>query len=343
MCPSKTSLNRHVSTVAVTRKAKCVSHGPQKENVLIYCPQSTVPGSATGTWRPCHGSPVTTRPAFQEGGNCIDRRDRGWEEEEEARKRRRRSVAEKEGLFRGQRRERGGPRARPRYGGSAVLSPKSRLETKKGRERGWMGRGGQRKKKNLNTGSTVGWRDRGEPIDLQQGQASPPSPVNHGRAQIRPHSLYLVPYATFASECCLEYYYTTVIKQTAQTNTTVTVTPQTHPPPIFCLRQQPECGYCKRPLPARHVSCSRSTHTPAVSSSSRPSGIDLSTSSRNALHLLLMRWCWQRLAPPHSLHVLLRRWCWQMLAPPHSLHRLLMRWWWQKLAPCTLCIGSVDD
>jgi len=40
------------------------------------------------------------------------------------------------------------------------------------------------------------------------------------------------------------------------------------------------------------------------------------------LHVLLMRWCWQMLAPPHSLHVLLWRWCGQTLrgflcaAPP---------------------------
>jgi hypothetical protein len=27
-----------------------------------------------------------------------------------------------------------------------------------------------------------------------------------------------------------------------------------------------------------------------------------------------MRWCCQRLAPPHSLHMLLSRWCWQRLA-----------------------------
>jgi len=32
---------------------------------------------------------------------------------------------------------------------------------------------------------------------------------------------------------------------------------------------------------------------------------------------------------PHSLHVLIRRWCWQMLVPPHSLHSLL----WKILAP----------
>jgi hypothetical protein len=47
---------------------------------------------------------------------------------------------------------------------------------------------------------------------------------------------------------------------------------------------------------------------------------------RTPLHLLLSRWCWHRLAPPHSLHRLFWRWCWQMPAPPHSLHRLLWRW-----------------
>jgi hypothetical protein len=35
-------------------------------------------------------------------------------------------------------------------------------------------------------------------------------------------------------------------------------------------------------------------------SSSRPAGIDVSASSRHSLHVLLMRWCWQMLAPPHS-------------------------------------------
>ena len=52
--------------------------------------------------------------------------------------------------------------------------------------------------------------------------------------------------------------------------------------------------------------------------------------TRQSLRVLLSRWCWQMLAPPHSLHSLLRRWCWQMPAPPHSLHVLLLRWCGQR-------------
>ncbi len=55
--------------------------------------------------------------------------------------------------------------------------------------------------------------------------------------------------------------------------------------------------------------------------------------ARQSLQLVLWRWCWQMLAPPHSLHLLLMRWCWQMLAPPHSLHLSLRRRCWQMLAP----------
>ena len=77
----------------------------------------------------------------------------------------------------------------------------------------------------------------------------------------------------------------------------------------------------------------RATFDDVPSSSSSPAGIDSSASTRHSLHLLLIRWCGQMLAPPHSLHWLLWRWCWQMLAPPHSLHRLLWRWCWQMLAP----------
>ena len=36
-------------------------------------------------------------------------------------------------------------------------------------------------------------------------------------------------------------------------------------------------------------------------SSSRPSGMDSSLSAMHVLHLLLIRLCWQMLAPPHSL------------------------------------------
>ena len=68
-------------------------------------------------------------------------------------------------------------------------------------------------------------------------------------------------------------------------------------------------------------------------SSSRPAGIDVSASSRQSLHLLLSRWCWQMLAPPHSMHLLLSLWCGQMLAPPHSLHLLLSLWCWQMQVP----------
>jgi len=63
----------------------------------------------------------------------------------------------------------------------------------------------------------------------------------------------------------------------------------------------------------RHRSLPAACAGPA--SSSRPAGIDVSASSRQSLHLLLRRWCWQMLAPPHPLYLLLWRWCWQMLAP----------------------------
>jgi len=33
----------------------------------------------------------------------------------------------------------------------------------------------------------------------------------------------------------------------------------------------------------------------------------------HSLHWLLLRWCWQKLAPLHSLHLLLWRWCGQTL------------------------------
>jgi hypothetical protein len=51
------------------------------------------------------------------------------------------------------------------------------------------------------------------------------------------------------------------------------------------------------------------------------------------VHLLLMRWCWQMLAPPHSLHLLLMRWCCQMLAPPHPwrVHPLAPLNWYQRV------------
>jgi len=78
----------------------------------------------------------------------------------------------------------------------------------------------------------------------------------------------------------------------------------------------------------------REQHAPIPQTPPDPSAsIDSSASNRHILHRLLMRWCWQRPAPPHSLHVLLMRWCWQMLAPPHSLHSFLLRWCSHRPAP----------
>ena len=59
------------------------------------------------------------------------------------------------------------------------------------------------------------------------------------------------------------------------------------------------------------VSSACNTQPPASSSPSSPADIALSASSRHSLQVLLMRWCGQMLAPPHSLQ-------WQRIALEHS-------------------------
>ena len=63
---------------------------------------------------------------------------------------------------------------------------------------------------------------------------------------------------------------------------------------------------------------------PPPSSDSTP-GTGRLPATPHSLHLLLMRWCEQILAPPQSLHWLLLRWWGQILEPPHSLHWALRR------------------
>ena len=73
-------------------------------------------------------------------------------------------------------------------------------------------------------------------------------------------------------------------------------------------------------------------------SSSSPSGIDSSASTRHALHLLLLRWCSHRPPPPQSLHLLLSRLCGQM----GSLQCTDAAFDWVLLGGTRRAVGGVD-